>query len=56
MMLRQNLLLLNYEKNAALMSIITKKVPVEFHQTKGILERYHSPLRRAYKNITYELK
>lgn len=38
------------------MAISTKCVPVEAHQSIGIVERYHLPLRRAYSIIMEELK
>ena len=33
-----------------------KIVPVEAHHSIGIVERYHGPIRRAYKIITDEIK
>jgi hypothetical protein len=32
-----------------------KIVPVEAHNSVGIVERYHSPIRRAYLIITAEI-
>lgn len=37
------------------MSIVTKKVPVESHNSISIVERYHAPLCRAYEIIREEL-
>lgn len=33
----------------------TKSVPVEAHNSVGLVERYHGPLRRIYKIITDEV-
>ncbi|KAI0995095.1 hypothetical protein K3495_g13086 [Podosphaera aphanis] len=38
------------------MAISTKEVPVESHNPIGKVERYHTPLRRAYEIIRDELK
>ncbi|KAI0991809.1 hypothetical protein K3495_g16378, partial [Podosphaera aphanis] len=38
------------------MAISTKEVPVESHNSIGKVERYHTPLRRAYEIIRDELK
>ncbi|KAI0994967.1 hypothetical protein K3495_g13215 [Podosphaera aphanis] len=38
------------------MAISTKEVPVEAHNSIGKVERYHTPLRRAYEIIRDELK
>jgi len=38
------------------MSIETKTAPTEAHNSVGIVERYHLPLRRAYSIITEELR
>ena len=35
--------------------ITTKDVPVEAHNSIGLVERYHGPVRRAYKIISEEL-
>jgi hypothetical protein len=45
-----------FRQYATSMSITTKEVPVEAHQSVGIVERYHAPLRRAYIIIREELK
>lgn len=34
-----------FRQHAASMSITTKEVPVKAHQSVGIVERYHAPLR-----------
>lgn len=38
------------------MGVILKAVPVEAHQSIGVVERYHGPIRRAYHIITAEIK
>ena len=38
------------------MAIRTNEVPVEAHQSVGLVERYHVPLKRAYEIIIKELK
>jgi len=38
------------------LSIEVREVPVEAHHSIGKVERYHNPLRRAYKIIRTELK
>jgi di/tripeptidase len=38
------------------MSIKVKEVPVKAYNSVGLVERYHAPLRRAYKIIKEELK
>ncbi|KAI1004349.1 hypothetical protein K3495_g3862 [Podosphaera aphanis] len=38
------------------MAISTKEVPVESHNSIGNVERYHTPLRRAYEIIRDEMK
>ena len=45
-----------FQQCATSMAISTKCVPVEAHQSIGIVERYHAPLRRAYSVISEELK
>lgn len=44
-----------FRQHASSMSITTKEVPVESHNSIGIVERYHAPLRRAYEIIRQEL-
>ena len=43
-----------FQQNANSMTIQTKCVPVEAAQSIGIVERYHAPLRRAFKIISKE--
>ncbi|KAI0993522.1 hypothetical protein K3495_g14662 [Podosphaera aphanis] len=38
------------------MAITTEPVPIEAHNSIGIVERYHLPLRRAYEIIAEELE
>ena len=38
------------------MDIKVKIVPVEAHNSIGIVERYHGPIRRAYLIITTEIQ
>ena len=38
------------------MGIKVKIVPVEAHNSIGIVERYHGPIRRAYLIITTEIQ
>ena len=38
------------------MAIKVKEVPVEAHNSVGKMERYYTPLRRAYEIISSELK
>ena len=45
-----------FTKYANSMAITTKLVPVEAHWSIGIVERYHSVLRRAYKVIMDKTK
>ena len=44
-----------FQQNAQILSIRTKAVPTKAAQSIGIVERYHAPLRRAYKVISEEL-
>ena len=43
-----------FKSNAYAMAIEIREVPVEAHQSIGKVERYHSPLRRAYEIIRSE--
>ncbi|KAI0996514.1 hypothetical protein K3495_g11667 [Podosphaera aphanis] len=45
-----------FRGNALGMAIKVKCIPVESPQSIGLVERYHTPLRRAYSIITDELK
>jgi hypothetical protein len=40
---------------AKAMGVLTKSVPVEAHNSIGLVERYHGPLRRIYKIISEQL-
>ncbi len=44
-----------FRHNAKSMAIDVKEVPVEAHHSVGKVERYHAPLRRAFKIISNEL-
>ncbi|KHJ32171.1 hypothetical protein EV44_g3834 [Erysiphe necator] len=45
-----------FRQSATALGIEIKQDPVEAAQSVGTVERYHAPLRRAYKIITDELK
>ncbi|KAI0994535.1 hypothetical protein K3495_g13645 [Podosphaera aphanis] len=45
-----------FQQLAKSMSIDIKEVPVESHNSIGLVERYHAPLRRAFNIIKEELK
>lgn len=45
-----------FKQLADSMAIGIKEVPVEAHNSIGLVERYHAPLRRAYEIIQDELK
>jgi hypothetical protein len=45
-----------FKQLANSMAIGIKEVPVEAHNSVGLVERYHAPLRRAYEIIQDELK
>jgi di/tripeptidase len=45
-----------FKQLANSMAIEIKEVPVEAHNSVGLVERYHAPLRRAYEIIQDELK
>ena len=44
-----------FQTNSALMFIRTKSIPVEAAQSMSFVERYHEPLRRAYRIIRQEI-
>ena len=44
-----------FKQNATSMGSTTKCVPIEAHHSIGLVERYHTPLRRAFDIITEEL-
>jgi hypothetical protein len=37
------------------MGVLTKSVPIEAHNSIGLVKRYHGPLRRIYKIISEQL-
>ena len=44
-----------FQQYARTLGTVTKSVPVEAHQSIGIVERYHRPVRRAYQIVSEEL-
>ena len=44
-----------FKHYAATLGVTTKPVPVESHNSIGMVERYHGPLRRAYQIIMTEI-
>jgi hypothetical protein len=44
-----------FRDNARVMDIETRQMPVEAHNSIGLIERYHVPLRRAYNILLKEL-
>ncbi|POS82721.1 hypothetical protein EPUL_004120, partial [Erysiphe pulchra] len=44
-----------FKKSTIAMSITTKVAPTEAHHSIGLVERYHTPLRRAYEVISKDL-
>ena len=44
-----------FKQYATVLGISTKAVPVEAHNSIGIVERYHGPIRRAYQIIITEI-
>jgi hypothetical protein len=44
-----------FRDNATVMNVEVKEVPVEAHNSIGLVERYHIPLRRAYEIISHEI-
>src|SRR6202035_3056442 len=51
----KNFISKEFKHYASTMGICTKAVPVEAHNSIGMVERYHSPLRRVYQIIAVEL-
>src|SRR5271155_480832 len=51
----KNFISKEFKQYASTMGINTKGVPVEAHNSIGMVERYHGPLRRAYQIITVEI-
>ena len=52
----KNFTSMEFKQLASSMTIEVKDVPVESHNSVGLVERYHAPLRRAYEIIRDELK
>jgi hypothetical protein len=52
----KNFTSMEFKQLALSMSIEVKEVLVEAHNSVGLVERYHAPLRRAYEIIREELK
>ena len=44
-----------FRDNARVMNVKPKEVPVEAHNSIGLVERYHIPLRRAHNIISQEV-
>src|SRR5450432_3776685 len=51
----KNFISKEFKQYASILGINTKAVPVEAHNSIGMVERYHGPLQRAYQIITIEL-
>ena len=52
---RKNFVSNEFRQYASVLGISTKSVPVEAHNSIGIVERYHGPIRRAYQIIATEM-
>jgi hypothetical protein len=52
----KNFVSTEFKQLARSMAIIVKEVPVEAHNSIGLVERYYRPLRRSYEIICEELK
>jgi len=52
---RKNFVSKEFKQYATVLGISTKAVPVEAHNSIGIVERYHGPIRRAYQIIITEI-
>ena len=52
---RKNFASKEFAQNANMLGVKLKIVPVEAHNSVGIVERYHGPVRRAYSIITTEI-
>ena len=52
---RKNFISKEFKYYAATLGVTTKSVPVELYNSIGMVERYHSPLRRAYQIIITEI-
>jgi len=44
-----------FKQYTIILRTVTKGVPIKAHNSIGIIERYHSPLRRIYHIIIIEL-
>src|SRR6266487_5250031 len=53
---RKNFISIEFKQLANSMAIEIKEVLVEAHNSVGLVERYHAPLRRLYEIIQDELK
>ena len=51
----KNFMSKEFKQYAITMGVNTKGVPVEAHNSIGMVERYHGPIRRAYQIIATEL-
>jgi hypothetical protein len=52
---RKNFVSNEFKQYASVMGVSTKGVPVEAHNSIGMVERYHGPIRRAYQIIISEI-
>jgi plasmid replication initiation protein len=53
---RKNFTVTEFKQLASSMLIKVKEVPVKAYNSVGLIERYHTLLRRAYKILKAELK
>jgi hypothetical protein len=53
---RKNFTAIEFKQLVSSMLIEVKKVPVEAYNSVGLVERYHTLLRRAYEILKKELK
>lgn len=51
----KNFISKEFKEYASTMGVRTKGIPVEAHNSIGMVERYHGPIRRAYQIIAVEL-
>ena len=51
----KNFISKEFKQYASAMGVNTKAAPVEAHNSIGMVERYHGPIRRAYQIIAIEL-
>jgi hypothetical protein len=52
----KNFTAIEFKQLASSMLIEVKEVPVKAHNSVGLVERYHAPLRRVYEIMKEELK